>query len=58
MRDGMSSIDSFHCATHPTVRATANMTVYMDTGMPNARSTMPIFDCFGVFVVLMGRGGV
>lgn len=29
------------CATQPTVRAMANSTVYISTGMPSARSTMP-----------------
>jgi hypothetical protein len=33
---------SFHWLTHPTVRATAKITVYMDTGMSRARRTMPL----------------
>jgi len=41
MRLVFSSLISFHCVIQPTERATANSTVNMLTGMPNARSTMP-----------------
>src|SRR4029077_17401894 len=36
-----SAIISFHCATQPTVRATANNTVNMESGKPIARKVMP-----------------
>ena len=36
-----SANDSFHCASQPTHRATAKMTVNISRGMPRAERTMP-----------------
>ena len=36
-----SSIISFQCATHPTVLATENTAVYIESGKPRAQSKIP-----------------
>ena len=41
MRWVLSVVISSHCAIQPTVRASANSTVNIDTGKPMALSVMP-----------------